>query len=532
MYLTDQKAAKAEAAAQVNGAISNRLQGLREQLSAAETAFDTFKREQKIVTSDGGVFAEQQLSKLNGELATARAVAAESKAREDQIAAALKSGAGPDMLPDAIRSNLIQKLREQYSQVARRAAALESQLQPRHPVLIDVRSQLAAVKTQINDELKRIATASKAEAQIAGKRVQEVESQIDRVKDEVARTNTAQIHLRELEQEVTTSREMLRTFLARAKETQEQENVATADARVITPASLPIKPSRPIPLLVLALGLLGGLGLGLASALGSDHFNTNIRTPSDFAPYLPPGSVSAIPALGASSGLRSLLRGRRRGPRIDAAQFSDLLSALADYKGVSDSAYRQAVLRLLSRIKQRQKPGRPHTVLLAAPEQGAGNSATALSLAYAAALGGERVLLVDATSSNPELSKIFATSLKPDNLVVLDNKEHMASITVHDEKTGLAFLPIALVDLRALKNQQRRRLIAGLNGLIQRYDMVFIDAGGVLEDEAALCLLPAADQVLLVGRTDATTRSQVSEAIDALELAHDRLTGAVLTMAT
>lgn len=530
-YLADQTATKTSEAKRANALIDARLGELREQVRLGETRVDEFKRANRILTSEGGIITEQQLSKLNSELITARAVAAESKARHDQIVSSLKTSPGADTLPDAVRSGLVQKLREQYAQVARREAALTSQLQPRHPVLLEVRSQLAEVKAQINAELKRVAIAAQAEYQIATSRERDISSQLERAKEEVTRTNTAQIKLRELEQEATASRELLRMFLARAKETQEQQNVSTPDARVITPPSVPAKPSKPISWLVLALGLIGGLGLGLASALIGDHFDASVRASGDFSPHLPGHTLATIPALYGGSGFAGTVR-RSKGPpeRVEAAQFSDLLTALADYKGADSAHYRQSILRLLARIKTQQRPGRPHTVLLASPAAEAGNSATALALAYAAALAGERVLLVDATSSNPALSRIFATTLKPTSVVVLDNKEHLAEITTQDARTGLAFLPIALVDLRTLKNQQRRRLIAGLNGLIQRYDLIIVDAGAVLEDESALCLLPAADQVMLVARSGQTTRSQVAETMEVLEPARDRLSGGILTM--
>jgi Mrp family chromosome partitioning ATPase len=387
------------------------------------------------------------------------------------------------------------------------------------------------VKAQINAELKRVATAAQAEYQISSNRERDISAQLERAKDEVTRTNTAQIKLRELDQEVTASRELLRLFLGRAKETQEQQNVSTPDARVITTPTVPAKPSKPITWLVLALGLIGGLGLGLATALIGDHLDSSLRSPADFAPHLAGHTIASIPALNGAQGRAAVSWRDRHGPqRIEAAQFSDLLTALADYKNTDDVHYRQSVLRLLSRIKSQQRPGRPHAVMLASPAADAGNSGTTLALAYAAALSGERVLLVDATSSNPALSEVFATTLKPTNVVVLDNKDHLAEITTRDARTGLTFLPIALADLRTLKNQQRRRLIAGLNGLMQRYDLIFIDAGALLDDESALCLLPAADQVLLVARAGATTRAQIAEIMDVLEPARDRLTGGVLTM--
>lgn len=531
-YLADQTAAKAAEAKRANGLIDARLGELREQVRRAETRVDEFKKTNKILTSEGGIVTEQQLSKINSELITARAVAAESKARQEQINIVLKSAAGPELLPDAIRSGLIQKLREQYAQVARREASLSSQLQSRHPVLIDVRSQLKEVKAQIGAELKRIAASSQSEFQIATSRERDLSAQLDRAKEEVTRSNTAQIKLRELDQEVTASRELLRMFLGRAKETQEQQNVSTPDARVITAPSVPSKPSKPITWLVLALGLLGGLGLGLASALVTDHLDSSLRTVKDLGVEVGTSNVSSIPELTAGGGIVSRRsRAGNQTERVEAAKFSDILNALSDVSTNDDGQYRQSILRLLSKIKSRQKPARPHTVLIASPTANAGNSGTTLALAYAAALAGERVLLVDATSSNPELSKVFATTLKQTNVVVLDNKDHLAQITTRDERSGLVFLPIALADLRTLKLQQRRRLIAGLNGLSQSYDLIFIDAGAVLEDEATTSLLPAADQIFVVARSGHTTQSELASILEVLDPTHDRISGAILTMA-
>jgi uncharacterized protein involved in exopolysaccharide biosynthesis/Mrp family chromosome partitioning ATPase len=529
-YIADQTAAKSADAKRANALIDARLGELRNQVRSAETRYDDYKRANNILTSEGGAVSEQQLTKLNGELAIARAVTAEAKARYDQIQKTLKSTAGPSVLPDAIRSGLIQKLREQYSQVARREAALASQLQPHHPVLVEVRSQLAEVKKQINAELKRITASAGSDYGVAVNRERDLSAQLEKAKEDVTRLNTAQIKARALEQEVTTSRELMGLFLQRAKETQEQQNISTPDARIITPPSLPTRPSRPMSTLILGLGLISGLGLGLAWALIADHLDDSVHSLAQFAKEAGVANVSNIPALKGAAGFVSLRPPRLIGDAPKAAHYSDLLLAIGDTKGRADIAYRQAVLRLLSKIKTHQRPGRPHTVMMVSPRPDAGNSSTTLAVAYAAALAGDRVLLVDATSTNPVLSTIFATSLKPTNVVILDNKEHLNQITTHDQRSGLAFLPIALADLRTLKTQQRRRLVAGLNGLSQNYDLVFIDAGAVLEDEAATGLLPAADQIIVVGRARVTTHDDIANTIEILQPARDRITGAVLTM--
>ncbi|HRD77890.1 MAG TPA: hypothetical protein PK264_18455, partial [Hyphomicrobiaceae bacterium] len=97
-------------------------------------------------------------------------------------------------------------------------------------------------------------------------------------------------------------------------------------------------------------------------------------------------------------------------------------------------------------------------------------------------------------------------------------------------RSGLSFLPIALADLRRLKLSQRQRLAVGIGKIAQDYDLVIIDAGGLLDDESALSLAPAADQIVLVARAGITERETIAETIQSLEQAKDRVIGLVLTM--
>jgi len=509
-YMDDQTAAKAEEAGRANALIDARIGELREQVRAAEGRLDEFRKASKIVLSEGGVVAEQQLGKLNIELATARSVAAEAHARAEQAHTAAVNGA-PEELPEAVKSGLVQKLREQYAQVARREAALSAQLKRRHPVLVDVRSQLAELKTQIGDELQRIAASASGEEAIATARDREVLAAVETAKNEVARLNTAQIKMRELEQDVATSRELLGAFMARAKETLEQVKLSTPEARIITAAAVPTRPSFPTPALFLALGFIGGLGLAIGRALVGDALDRSARAADSPKPRfdgLP--TLATLPAVGRAS---SWLFGRRGRSGV----FADILAAVSEPKTAGASAYRQAIRRLLGTLLAGRKDGGPRIVALTSPRSGAGTSSTALALAYTSALDGERTLLVDADSIDADLSEILAPAVDAGTVVVLDSKDDLARITTHDVRTGLSFLPIALADIRRLKASQRRRLVEGLQALATSYDLVLIDAGALIEDESARALLPLADRILLVaaaGQTPATEIEEAGELID------------------
>uniref|UniRef100_UPI003B980FD6 hypothetical protein n=1 Tax=Klebsiella pneumoniae TaxID=573 RepID=UPI003B980FD6 len=91
-----------------------------------------------------------------------------------------------DGVTDPAKTALVQRLREQLAQVARREASLASQFLPRHPVLIDIRSQMTEIKSQIDTELKRLIAAAKADYQVAAARERDLVAALETAKAEVA----------------------------------------------------------------------------------------------------------------------------------------------------------------------------------------------------------------------------------------------------------------------------------------------------------------------------------------------------------
>jgi polysaccharide biosynthesis transport protein len=395
---------------------------------------------------------------------------------------------------------------------------------------MDIRSQMTELKSQITSELKRVAATAKAEFQVAESRERELSRTLETAKLEVSRTNTAQIKLRELEQEVAASRELMRVFLARSKETDEQQKITTPDARVISPASVPTRPAKPIPALILAMGLLGGLATGLARALMIDHLDQSLRSASDIEARCGLTTLATIPELTSTGGAGRLALGRRRqASALETSPFKDMIHAIADTSDRAEFNFRQSILRLLSRLRAEGEARGSQTVMLVSPDVDHGTTSTALCLAYAAALLGERVLLIDASSTDPALSNVLAGAIPQDRAIVLDDPTDLRSITTVDPRSGMVFLPIALADLRTLKTSQRQRLIKGLRTLAQDFDFVVIDGGAVRMDESANILLPVASQVAIIARANTTALEDLIATAQQLDGGTDDLPGVILT---
>ena len=265
-YLDEQTAARAETARRVTDSLSSRLSELRERVRDAEELVERYKREHNIVGASGRLVDEQQLTELNNQLGMAKARTAEAKSRYEQLQRQQRGGADPGATAEAVASNTIGRLREQYATVARQEANLAAELGPRHPWVIDARAQVRNAQQLITEELTRVAEANRNDYERALANENSLASSLDALKRKAMDTSLAFVKLRELERESEASRAVYESFLGRAREMREQERLDTANVRVLSDAQPPQDrawpPRRLIMLLgALMAGALGGIGL-------------------------------------------------------------------------------------------------------------------------------------------------------------------------------------------------------------------------------------------------------------------------------
>ena len=519
-YLADVVAAKTAQTQVASAALDKRLAELKEHVQKAQQLIDAYHRANASLTAGDKRLPEQRLEKLSGQLIDARVSTAEKKGLLDQISRTLRPGFNFADLPDALRSGALAKLLDAYARLARRAASLSANLQDRHPELIEVRSRLAEVDAEIRADLKRKEKAAELAYQSASDREKELGAQRDAAAREWEVSNASVEKLAALDQELGAHRARLEHDLAEPQLPSDPAEARLPGARLLTSAAVPKRRSGPAPALVIAAGLIGGLGLGLALALMSHWLDKTVRSRRAVSQATGLANVLAIPPLSGSAS----------GWPAEGGQFSPILAALGQ-RNSNEGGYRQSVLHLLGQVRRQQRPGRPNTIVFAAPGLHAGNSSTALAVASAAAQSGDRVLVVDAASTGPDVSHAFGAKLKTSALEAPDTKEQLNEIIVREPQSGMRILPLALTDLRTLAVQQQRRLVALLNSISQNYDLVVIDAGAMLTDEGSAFLLAAADQVLVVASAGVTTASELSHLMEVLDPFRDRLTAAVLTNA-
>ena len=516
-YLADQSNDKAEMTQRVSGLMDGQLSTLRQRVSDAENAVETFRSAHNLQEADGELIDTHQLKGLNEQLISARADLTQAESKYDQVQQLLKAGVDPAMIGDAVASETIARLREQYALAARKEATLSTNLLPSHPQLMQAHSEVARLHDLIRDEVTRIADAIKLQYEGAKQRLATVEQALAASRQETDTNDSARVKLRELERDARTTRSVYESFLSRVKEMNEAELIYTPDARIISPAAIPDRASWPRKSLILALALVLGCGLGGTLALTAEHLDRRIYSGAQLLTATGLKSLASIPALRGKSDRVSELLGR--GSRH--ANFYDMVIEILE--GGSGTSFRAAVLRLLSRLVNFDTFGQPRVVLLTSSVQGEGKSALALSLAVAGASSGMRVLLIDANSADPTLSQLIGEPVAGSKL---------SERVITDQRLGLSFLSLTAHDTPRSGWSGRTALADELGHICAGFDLTMVDAGLLRSEHNASALIAVSQAILFLARAAVTSQeAAAAAAADLLQMANGKRCAAVLTMA-
>ncbi len=266
-YIDLETESRSRIARQASGTLSARLSELRDELTAAENAIEQYKLANNILDSNGSPINEQELEQLNTRLVDARARTALARSNLEQIQRARQTASDLDNIPEALGSSTISGLRIRLATALQRRSVLAADLLPSHPSMAAVDAEVAVVQQQIGQELTRIVGRAEADLDRALAEQQRIEDRLETIKQSTFVTNDARVRLRELTRDASARRDVYQTFLLRSKELGEQENVNTMQARIISAAIPPLRPSGLGSVLILAFAGIVGVGLGICTAL-------------------------------------------------------------------------------------------------------------------------------------------------------------------------------------------------------------------------------------------------------------------------
>jgi polysaccharide biosynthesis transport protein len=508
VYIEKQRAMKRESTAKAADWLGERTAGLKAQLEEAEEKVQRYRVENRLAQASKTDLFDNQLSNLNLELIAAESDLATRQGRLAFIADSRRRGEPVDTLPEVMSSSLILDLRRQETELLRQEAEARGELGEKHPRMQLLRAEQARIEEKITREVDRIIANLKNEARIVAGRVERLRADFEALREMSAKREEAAVELNELERQAAALRQLYEGFLQRHKETQQQQDLIDADARVISPASPPLRPSTPGPKVFAVVGFGASGVLAVLLALLIERLSDGLRSEAQVRQVLGLTRIGLVPRLG-----RNLKHGSHPHKDLIDRPFS---------------AYTEAIRSVFSALKvaDRQEPSKLILVTSALP--GEGKTTLALSLAVSAAQAGERVLLVDLDLRRPRVLERLDRERMPGICECIAGEATLQEVIVFDPDARVDVLGTGRPTFNPTAVLQSPRFAPMLRAL-QGYDRVIIDSPPVLAVSDAQLLAAAVDKVLLVVRWQKTGRELARNAVSLLRQAQATILGAVIT---
>ena len=492
--------------------LARRLDELRAQANADNERVQRYRVATNLLGTSGASLTEQEISAFNQGAAQARAQAVEDEARLDTARAQLQSGSTGDDVGEALGSGVVGALRSRQADAAAHLANLRARYGLRHPDVLKAQSELAEVNATIEAEIRRVISNLDAKARVSRERLGSIMGSLAGAKGTLAQNNKSMVTLDDLQRRAEASQALYESYLNRFKETSAQEGAERPDARILSLAEVPERPSAPNLPIHLLLGLLLGGGLGIFAALVAEGLFRGLTTGEEIEQRLGVRYLAGIPTLASVV--------RRAPAPIDAVVEQP------------ESAFAEAFRTLLAGLPY-VVPGHVQTVAITSALPQEGKTTLAICLARMAAMAGEKVLLVDfdlrRRGTTLALGVAAGAEGGPGLAEVLRGEATLDQAIRVDEASGARLLPVPRAVRDGADLVQAAALDALIDELKARFALILFDTPPILPIAYGRVLAGKADAAILVVRWRRTADDVVKAALRLLPSNHVRLAGAVLS---
>lgn len=525
MYMQNTLQSRFQSTEEASSWLTKQLQGLKEQVQSSQAEFEEYQKKAGILISDEGMGGASgnpasgthnviiaKLDELNKQWADAEGqrMLAEAKYRIGETG-------DPELIGEVEPSSALAVLRAQRVDLNNQYAQLTAKFGNKYERVIQVKSQLDETNRSIAGEVDRVRGRLKAQYEAALKSEQLLSAEYEAQKQEAYKLNESGIKYMILKQDFVANQGLYQDLVQKLREAGILAGLKSTNATIIEPASVPVKPASPIPLLNIAIGLLFGCFAGIGSAFLLENLDTSIATPQD---------IESIPGCSLMGVIPHFSEKDRQSDKGDPLTEEQKLLPLALLRPQSGFAEAYRLLRTSLLLWSPGSP--PKVIMVTSGAPGEGKSLTSLNLAVILGQRHKRVLLVDADlrrsgiaqslGMNPKggLSSCLAGMADPmDAMVTLPTMPDVHILTAGIRPPD----PAELLD-----SERMRALVSTWRN---EYDHIVIDTPPLLGLADAGITSSMADVVLLVVRSSKTGRQTFIRARDSLARANCQKVGIV-----
>lgn len=484
---------RAEQQRQAVEEVENRLQAYRE--SSGTVSFD---RERDIATeklrslSQMTIELEQRFSEAETSYLTVQKYLEEGRPLTD--------------LNQVASQSLVAELVAQRSSQSVRVATLAEKYRDKHPDMIRARHALEQTEDELQKAIDSAVAKLVSSYESIKRNLAEVRRAQDEQQEELLRIRGLAVEFEAMQRESQVQQNLYMYLVGRMRDTTIASGIESPSARVVDKALEPIRPTVPNIPMNLALGVLGGLGLGFGVAFFVAFIDDRVKTAFDIENVLGLTLLGIVPEI----------------KKLSPSQKAKVVANEEDRQVV------EAFRTLHSSLKLNNESKFAQSLLVTSSLPGEGKSFTSTNLALTFAAHGERTLILDCDLRMPNVHK----SLE------IENKKGLIDICVDEvpfddvvQKGVFENCDVLTTGGRAknptqiLSSKNFERLVAEIR---KRYDRIVFDTPPLAAVSDALIVLPLVDGVLFTIKFNKVKRTAAKHNARRLVESNVPVFGAVL----
>jgi capsular exopolysaccharide synthesis family protein len=455
---------------------------------------------------DAGALADNQnivvarLTQLNEAVTRARTERIQREAVWKQVQSA---GGNVDALSVIVQSPNIQNLKGQVAELEREQARVAERYGDRHPDYRKVQDQLASARRQLQDEMRKAAQNARAEYESALAQEQSLGQALREQQGAASALGRKGVDYSVYQREAESNREIYNMLLQREKELRVVANSRTNNVRIVDTAEVPGGPFTPNHRQDWIYALFFGVVLGVATAFAIDYLDDTVKTPEDITKRLKLKLLGLVPAV----------RGDRH-PLLSGPVPHDF-----------GEAFRSLRTSLVSQV---QVDG-PKVLAVTSAQPLEGKTTTAVNMALALAVGGARVLLIDADMRRPSVNKALRLNNDRGLSQLLAGQARMREVVQRTHDPNLLVITAGRTPANPselLASDRMRALVSGLES--GPFEWVVIDTPPVLAVTDAVIVAPLVAAVTFVVGAEMTRWRLAEHAVETILSGNPRQVAAVL----
>jgi succinoglycan biosynthesis transport protein ExoP len=510
--------------------LHGQLGALKGDLEGSEMQLHDYKKDKNILSlsmDDQSNMLRDEMKQLNDALTEVKKAREAARARRTQLMNITPED--PRDLPatELIQNPLLTQLREAYMSAARDIEGLLAAGRgENHPEVLTAAARRDSTRASLLTEVRNIQGAVTREVAVLDHQAGGIQKLFEAAERRAYDLNVLEIEYHRLGRAKENNEKLYTLVMERAKESDLARTSVFNNIRIVERPILPKRPVSPNVPLNLIGGLIGGLFLGLAAAVGREMFDRTVKTPDDVERVLGTSFLGLLP-VGRPESPRQAYGGgrtaRRRAARVASSDKSELMVHEHPTSGIAEAA---RAIRTNILFVSPDTPYRSVLVTSAGPSEG--KTTVACWIATAMAQAGRRVLIVDCDMRRPRLHRVFGVP-RDDGItshlfdgMPLDKIIHATAIP------NLSVIPTGPLPPNPAEILHSATFHKFLADIKERFDCVVIDSPPVVPVTDGTILSTLVDGTVLVVRAFQTTKALARRAARALRDVGATPVGAVL----